>query len=294
MFKTPEIAAQITLLPVEMLGVDAAILFADILTLPSRMGFHIEFNGKEGPVIQNLIEGPLDIERVHNFDNLDFVKDTIAIVRHDLPDHIPLIGFAGSPFTVLCYLLEGGSSVSFAKTFHFAQKHSIAFHKLMQKLTTNTIDYLNLQKEAGIEVFQIFDTWAGILRPDDYTNWVLPYVKEIFAKVNLPSIYYVKNCGHLLEQMDKTGADFLSVCHTVVLGQNPILAKTKRGIQGNLFPGLLYANEKKLAKEVQAILSSAKKYKRYIFNLSHGILPDVEVNKVKLVVELVHKFKWKS
>ncbi len=291
MFTTPEIAAKVTCLPVEILGVDAAILFADILTLPSRMGFHIKFLNKEGPVIENLIQSHEDVERIHNFDNLDYVKDTISIVRHDLPENIPLIGFAGSPFTVLCYLLEGGSNVSFTKTFRFIQDHESAFHKLMKKLTVNTIDYLNLQKEAGIQAFQIFDTWAGILRAEDYQRLILPYAKEIFANIDLPSIYYVKNCCHLLELMDKTSANFLSVCHTVKLGENPVLKKTKKGVQGNLFPGLLYADEKILEKEVKTILTNAKKYQKYIFNLSHGILPDVEVEKVKFVVDLVHKFK---
>ncbi len=294
MFHTPEVAAKITCLPIDILGVDAAILFADILTLPSKMGFHIRFDNKEGPVIENPIKDVDDIKRMHNFSDLSFVKETIQNVNHDLPAHVPLIGFAGSPFTVLTYLIEGGSSVSYAKTFQFVSYHPAAFHQAMKILTKNTIDYLNLQKKAGIKAFQIFDTWAGILRPTDYAHFILPYIQDIFATVDLPSIYYVKNSNHLLPLMDKSKADFLSVDHTVVLGHHRTLAHTKKGVQGNLFNGLLYANKKTLTKEVHDVLQGARKHKRYIFNLSHGVFPDTNVNQLKTIVDLVHRFKWKT
>ena len=291
MFQHPEIASQVTLLPVDILGVDAAILFADILTLPSQMGFKINFSKKSGPIIFNPVETMGDLKKIHDFEGLPYLKKTIALANRRLPGHIPLVGFAGSPFTVLCYLMEAGSSTNLYKTFHFAVQESEAFHKLMRRLTQNTIAYLNFQKEAGIRVFQLFDTWAGILRPADYARWVLPYVREIFQKVDLPSIYYVKNSGPLLEWMDQCGADFLSVCHGVVLGHNRILKKTTRGIQGNLFNGLLYADDRTLRKETREILEAARQYKRYIFNLSHGVFPDTPVDKLKLVVETVHRFR---
>ena len=293
MFHDPELAAQITCLPVEILKVDAAILFADILTLPAAMGFQIEFTNKNGPVIRNPISRNSDISKVRDVDGLSYVNETIKIVNRKLPKDIPLIGFAGSPFTVLCYLIEGGASVNFNKLFNFIENENAAFHKLAKIITKNTIDYLNLQKEAGIKVFQVFDTWGGILRPTDYAHFVLPYLKEIFSSVELPSIYYLKNCNHLLSLMEHCGADFLSVCHTVVLGHNPILEKTTKGIQGNLFNGLLYSDDKTLGKEINDVLLGAKHYKKYIFNLSHGIFPDVEVEKVKFVVERVHQFNWR-
>ena len=164
----------------------------------------------------------------------------------------------------------------------------------MKKLTKNTIDYLHMQKDAGIKAFQIFDTWAGILRPADYGRWVLPYLREIFENVDLPSIYYLKNCHHLLALMDECKADFLSVCHTVVLAHNPILRKTKKGIQGNLYNHMLFADEKTLMREVNDVLEGAKYFPRYIFNLSHGILPETPVDKVRLVVEKVHEYAWKT
>ena len=165
-----------------------------------------------------------------------------------------------------------------------------AFSKLMDVLTENTVFYLDLQKKAGAELFQLFDTWAGILRPADYAHYCLPYVKSIFERVKMPSIYYVKNCSHVLPLMDQTKADFLSVCHTVVLGHQSTVEKTKKGIQGNLFTGMLYADPQTLKKEVNDVILGGVKHGRYIFNLSHGILPDMDVDQLKRVVEQVHEF----
>ncbi len=290
MFHRPEIAARVTCFPIETLGVDAAILFADILTLPAQMGFQIHFDKNNGPVILNPLRRIRDVRNVRDFADLSYVSETIKEVNQKLPLHVPLIGFAVSPFTVLCYLLEGGSSTSFTTTLRFMNEYPSAFQKLLTILTKNTIAYLNLQKNAGIKAFQLFDSWGGILRETDYADWVLPYVQKIFKNVDLPSIYYLKNSNHLLALMEKSGADFLSVCHTVVLGENPILKKTKKGIQGNLFNGLLYAERRVLAKEIQNLLKGARQYKKYIFNLSHGVFPDTDVETLKFIVERVHQW----
>ena len=293
MFRTPDVAARVTLLPVELLGVDAAILFADILTLPSAMGFKISFVDGKGPVVDNPIQSESDVKRVGDFDGLDHVAQTIKRVNAGLPADVPLIGFAGAPFTVASYLISGRGALGFPSAARFAIEHPQAFHALMAKLTHNTIAYLNLQKKAGIKVFQLFDTWGGVLRVDDYRTFVLPYVQEIFKKVDLPSIFYLKNCSHLLKCMERSGAQVLSVCETVTIGDNPTLNKTKKGIQGNLYNGLLYADDKILRQEVRKLLTAARKHhKKYIFNLNHGILPDVSVEKVRLVIEEVRRFKW--
>ncbi len=294
MFTTPELAATITSMPIASLGVDAAILFADILTLPSAMGFKIRFDTHHGPVIENPISKNFTEKDVYDFDNLSFLEAAIRLSKQKLPRDIPLLGFAGGPFTVLTYLLEGKISLQFPQIIKFIIEHNEEYHALMAKITKNTIRYLQLQKKAGIDAFQLFDTWAGVLRPSDYAQWVLPYVQEIFAVVDLPSIYYVKNCAHLLALMNKSKAEFLSVDHTVILGHNNVIAVTKKGIQGNLFNGLLYADKKVLREEVNDTLVGAKKHKRFIFNLSHGVLPDTDVEKLKYVVELVHKFPWKK
>lgn len=293
MFRDPQLAAQITLLPVDLLKVDAAILFADILTLPAAMGFNITFVDGKGPVIDNPITSEKDIDRVSDMKGLDYVQKTIRLVNKALPEDVPLIGFAGAPFTVASYLIKNSGSLAFPSAARFAIEHPQAFHRLMDKITANTIRYLNLQKEAGIKVFQLFDTWGGVLRDTEYRHFVLPYVKEIFKSVVLPSIYYLKNCAHLLKDMEQCGADFLSVCETVQIGKNEFLNKTRKGVQGNLLNGLLYADEKALRKEVRSLLMAAKKYhKKYIFNLNHGIFPDVPVERVKAVIEEVKAFKW--
>lgn len=288
MFKTPELAAEVTCMPIPVLGVDAAILFADILTLPSTMGFKITFDN--GPRILNPIEHAMDLERIHPFVAQDYLKTTIQMINQRLPEDIPLIGFAGSPFTVMVYLLAKEGVGDINHLLRFACTQTEGFNRFMEMLTQNTIDYLNFQKEAGIKAFQLFDTWAGNLRPADYARWVLPYVKKIFKEVDLPSIYFVKNCQHLLSLMDQTEVDFLSVCHTVVLGHQTTLERTKKGIQGNLFNGLLYADYDVLEREVKDVLMGGTKHPRYIFNLNHGVLPDIEVDKLKFVVEKVHEF----
>lgn len=291
MFDTPELAAEITCLPVSILGVDAAILFADILTLPAQMGFDICFDDRHGPVIGGTIATGLHHRAdIHDADDFSGVTKTIRLVNERLDAKVPLIGFAGSPFTVLTYLVEGGSSVNFSRTLRFINEHPVHFEAWMELLTQNTIRYLNAQKEAGVAAFQLFDSWAGILRPADFARWVLPFARRIFGEVDLPSIYFLRNCAHLLALMDQSGADFLSVDHTVVLGHHTIIEKTKKGIQGNLFNGLLYADDATLEKETRDVLVGGVKHGRYIFNLSHGVFPDVKVDTLKRIVEQVHAF----
>jgi uroporphyrinogen decarboxylase len=281
MFRDSDTAAEITLQPISFLKVDAAIMFADILTLPAAMGFKIDYIDGKGPVIDNPITTATDINRIHDFDDLNYIKEIITKVNKALPEHIPLIGFAGSPFTVLTYLMD--------KPLKLAYTDPKSYHRFMKILTDNTVVYLNLQRQAGIKAFQLFDTWAGTLRADDYKTFVLPYVQQIFKAVDLPSIYYLKNSAHLTNLMNQSGSDFLSVCEMIDIGK----FITSSGIQGNLFNGLLYADDKTLLAETQRLLKSAKKnHKRYIFNLSHGIMPDVDPAKLKLIVEEVHKFKW--
>jgi uroporphyrinogen decarboxylase len=294
MFRNPELASEITCLPVDILGVDAAILFADILTLPSHMGFHIRFDDPNGPRLDNLIDKEGSLKNVRDFEGPSYIAETIRLSRERLPKDIPLIGFAGSPFTVLTYLIEGRSSVNLTRSLRFVCGPNDAFHQWMNLLTDNTIRYLHLQKEAGIQVFQLFDTWAGILRPADYARGVLPYVRRIFKAVDLPAIYFVRNCAHLLALMDQCEADFLSVDHTVVLGHPRVIEMTRKGIQGNLFNGLLYADYPALQKEVNDVLIGGQKHGRHIFNLSHGVFPDTDPDKLKFIVDQVHAFDGKN
>ncbi|HLF17841.1 MAG TPA: uroporphyrinogen decarboxylase [Candidatus Omnitrophota bacterium] len=290
MFRTPDLACEITCQPVKALHVDAAILFADILTLPALMGVNVRFDNNNGPVIEQNV----GVDSLRDLEHAEHVQETIRQIKGKLSRDIPLIGFAGSPFTVLAYLLEKKSFLTLHQTVKLIEENEEMYKKWMEKLTRNTIKYIHYQIEAGADVIQIFDTWAGTLRATDYAHWVLPYVQRIFEDISVPSIYYVKNCRHLLALMDKTKADFLSVCHTVVLGHHSVLEKTKKGIQGNLYNGLLYADPKRVEREVKDVLMGGKKHDRYIFNLNHGILPDVQPDQLKRIVEQVHRFPWTS
>jgi len=280
LFRNPEIAGAITLQPLEILRVDAAILFADIMTMPSGMGFHIDFVDGKGPVIQNPLRHGSDLQRIGKFSGLEHVNRTIQLINAVLPPSIPLIGFAGSPYTVLTYLCPRHNHLMF--------EDPKSFHAFMALLTDNTIAYLKQQQKAGIRAFQLFDTWAGSLRREEYEAFVLPYVQKVFKSVKLPSIYYLKNCAHLFDLMEKSGAQMLSVCETV-----DVSIKTSKGIQGNLLNTMLYAPPEALMTEVARLLKTAKKHHRkYIFNLNHGVLPDTDPLKLKSVVDAVHKFKW--
>lgn len=293
MFNSPEIASQVTCQPVGLLNVDAAILFADILTLPAKMGFKIHFDPKHGPVIDNPINAASDLRQIHRCDDLSNVEKTIKLILPRLPKDVPLIGFAGAPFTVACYLLEGRSKDGFHKAVQFSQSQPKAFAKLMSLLTKNTITYLKMQKKAGIRALQLFDTWGGILSHQEFKQWDLPYVQEIFDAVDLPSIYYLKNSAHVTDLMVRSGADVLSVCEKVNLAKNPVLQKSRKGVQGNLHNELLYADYDVLEAEILKLLKTAKKYyKKYIFNLSHGVLPDMQMEKLRFTAQIVHGFKW--
>ena len=281
LFRDPEIAGAITLQPLEILEVDAAILFADIMTMPSGMGFNIDFIDGKGPVVQNPIRWSGDLQRLGKFSGLEHVTRTITLINAVLPSSISLIGFAGSPYTVLTYLCP--------KHNHLMFEDHKTFHQFMELLTANTIAYLKQQEKAGIKAFQLFDTWAGHLRREEYVEFVLPYVQKIFKAIKVPSIYYLKNCAHLFDLMDKSGADMLSVCETVDIAE----LRTSKGIQGNLLNTMLYAPQEELMAEVKRLLTAAKKHhKKYIFNLNHGVMPDVDPLKLKAVVEAVHAFKW--
>jgi len=285
MFNTPELAAEITCLPVKQIGVDAAILFADILTLPKAMGAKLSFDNQKGPIVEKINQS----NQLHDIDDHPQISRTIKLIRQNLDEHIALIGFAGSPFTVLTYLIEGGSSHNFFQTLRLMHDNKDEYFLLMEKLTQNTITYLNIQKHSGIQLFQLFDTWAGILRTDEYETMVLPFIQKIFDQVDLPSIYFVRNTINLLPILGKVNVDILSVDHTLCIN-HPKLLEYEQGVQGNLYNGLLYAKDTVLIEEVKNILNQSLDQNKFIFNLNHGVFPDVDPNKLKLIVETVHQF----
>jgi uroporphyrinogen decarboxylase len=281
LFRNPEIAGAITLQPVELIGVDAAILFADIMTMPSGMGFDIDFVDGKGPVTKNPIMYGSQLQKLGKFTGVEHITKTIKLINNVIPSSVPLIGFAGSPYTVLTYLCPRHNRLMWEDPKNF--------HKFMTLLTNNTILYLKQQKDAGIKAFQLFDTWGGSLRRSEYEEFVLPYVQKIFKAINLPSIYYLKNSAHLFDLMEESGAQVLSVCETIDIAK----VKTKKGIQGNLLNQMLFAPQDVINAEVNRLLKAAKKnHRKYIFNLNHGVLPETDPLKLQAVVEAVHKFKW--
>jgi uroporphyrinogen decarboxylase len=290
--KTPELAAQVTLQPIQRFPLDAAIIFADILLLLEPLGLHLEFAKGEGPVIHNAISSAADVSNLRSFDvkkELGFVIDAIRIAVSALKN-IPLIGFAGAPFTVASYAIEGGHSRHFLKTKQFIYKYPDAWHELMEKISTMTFAYLQAQSEAGASALQMFDSWVGVLGSEDYKNFVLPYSKKVLTGHSVPVIHFSTGTTSYLDLICEAGGDVISVDWRIDLKR----ARTQigsRAIQGNLDPAHLLMPSEILRAEVRKILSAAGGKPGHIFNLGHGVFPETPVENVQLVVEEVHSWK---
>ncbi|HEB75997.1 MAG TPA: uroporphyrinogen decarboxylase, partial [Nitrospirae bacterium] len=262
--KTPELAAEVTLQPVDILGVDAAILFSDILIPLEAMGMKLRFYEKKGPVLGNPVREAKDVERLRipePAESVPFVLETIRILRSALSGKVPLIGFAGAPFTLATYMIEGGGSKNFANTKALMYRDPEVFHALMRKITDTTIAYLSSQVEAGAHAVQLFDSWAGALAPDDYRAFSLPYVKEAvraLRPLGVPVIYFVNNCGGLLEQARTSGADVIGIDWRVDIGKAVKRLGTKVSVQGNLDPCALFSSEEVLRSKAGDILKKGR------------------------------------
>lgn len=293
--KTPELAAKVTLQPVDMLGVDAAILFSDILIPVEAMGMVLEFSEKKGPRLSEPIRNRTLVEKLVvplPEDDLDFVLETIKILRRELEDKVPLIGFSGAPFTLATYMIEGGSSKNFLNTKRMMFESPTLFNDLMEKITATVVSYLRAQIKAGAQVVQLFDTWAGILSPDDYRTYALPYVKKAITKLKnqgVPVIYFVNDCSSLLKDIKKSGADVIGIDWRIDIGEAVKRIGKKHVVQGNLDPCALFLPKEQLRKRVGDILAKAEPSKGHIFNLGHGILPETPVEAVIAMVKAVHE-----
>jgi uroporphyrinogen decarboxylase len=289
--KTPELAAGVTLQPIRRFGFDAAIIFADILLPLEPLGLKLEFTKGEGPVIHNAISDHSDIEKLQVFDakdKLSFVLEAIKIAVKELRT-TPLIGFAGAPFTVASYAIEGGYSRHFLKTKQLMYQHPQAWHSLMRKLATVTQDYLQRQSEAGASAIQLFDSWVGVLSPEDYREYVLPYSKRILSSIPVPTIHFSTGTAAYLELICEAGGNVISVDWRIEINK----ARKQigeRAIQGNLDPVHLLMPRKNLLKEVRELLSKAGEKRGYIFNLGHGVLPQTPIENVEALVQEVHSW----
>ena len=291
----PELAAEVTLQPVRALGVDAAILFADILLPLMPMGIRLEFAKGEGPIIHNPIGSRADVEALRAIDPCDelrHVLDAVKLVRRELDGQTPLIGFAGAPFTLASYLIEGGSSRSFVKTKQLMYRDPPTWHLLMSKLAQVIAAYLVAQIDAGAQAVQLFDSWVGALSPDDYRQYVLPYSQKILQAVketDAPSIHFGTDTATLLPLLKEAGGDVIGLDWRIGLDRGWESIGLDRAVQGNLDPAALFAPRDELERRVKIILQQANNRPGHIFNLGHGILPDTLVENVKAVVEIVHE-----
>lgn len=297
--KTPELAAEVTLQPVEILGVDAAILFSDILIPVEAMGMSLEFPEKYGPTLSEPIRNKSAVDRLivpDTEDDTPFIIETIKILREKLKNKVPLIGFSGAPFTLATYMIEGGSSKNFIHTKKMMFQNNRLFNYLMDKLTLTVISYLSAQIRAGVQAVQIFDTWAGVLTPFDYKEAVLPYVKKAISelkKEGVPIIYFANDCAGKLKEIRKSGADVIGIDWKIDIGDAIKNLGKKVVVQGNLDPCALFLSREEIEERVKDILWKGEAAKGHIFNLGHGILPETPVENAIALVEAVHKYSHK-
>lgn len=294
--RTPELAVEVTLQPIEAFGFDAAIIFADILLPIVPMGLELEFIKGEGPVIHNPVRSPADISALKTYDpaeNLSATIDAISQVRERLPESVPLIGFAGAPFTLASYMIEGGSSRNYqkAKGLMFSQPEE--FHRLLGKVAEMTIRYLRAQVEAGAQTVQLFDSWAGALSPSDYREFVQPHSRTVLTALSdsgVPTIHFGTGNPSLIEDMRDAGGDVIGVDWRVGLDSAWERIGHDRAIQGNLDPISLFAPEPVLRQRVRDVLDRAKGRPGHIFNLGHGILPGTPTQSVEIVLDTVRSY----
>jgi len=293
--KTPELAAEVTIQPVDILGVDAAILFSDILIPVEAMGMQLVFSDKDGPVLSEPIRNKSAIDRLIIPDaevDMPFILESIKILREKLKNKVPLIGFSGAPFTLATYMIEGGGSRHFLQTKKMMFQNKRLFDYLMEKLTATLILYLSAQVKAGAQALQIFDTWAGMLSPIDYKNIALPYVKKIISELKregLPVIYFVNNCAGILHEVKKSGADVVGIDWRVDIADAIKKLGRKMIVQGNLDPCALFLSEEDIEERVKDILWKGEVARGHVFNLGHGVLPETPVKNVIALVEAVHR-----
>lgn len=293
--QTPELACQITLQPVDIIGVDAAILFSDILVVPQAMGLEVQLIESRGPVLPNPIQTAADLQRIRVPDvneTLQYVFDAIALIKRELNGRVPLIGFAGAPWTLLCYMVQGKGSKTFDEAKAFCYTQPELAHRLLQMITDTTIAYLKGQVAAGADTVQIFDSWGGLLGPDDFENISLKYIRQIVTalKDEVPVIIFAKGAWHSLDRMAATGAHGLGIdwCITAPLARK--FAGNKITLQGNFDPAKLLSPVPVIQKEVKEMLD-AFGHGQYIANLGHGILPNVPVDHAKAFVDTVKEYR---
>ncbi len=293
--RTPELACEVTLQPLRRFALDAAIIFSDILVIPDAMGLGLQMEESVGPVFQRPITSADAIAKLgvpDPQDDLGYVLDAVRTTRQALDNSIPLIGFSGSPWTLAVYMIEGRSKTDFSKARSFAQTNSTAIHDLLDVLTRSVIDYLTAKADAGASALMIFDTWGGILNSVQYEKLSLKYMNQIvhqlkFRLPNVPIILFTKGGGQWVESIAQSGCDAIGLDWTVDIGEVRTLLHDQVALQGNLDPDTLKLSDEQIVQATDKVLSSYGPGSGHIFNLGHGIKPDINPDKVEVLVESV-------
>jgi uroporphyrinogen decarboxylase len=296
----PELACEVTLQPLRRFDFDAAILFSDILTIPDAMGLGLHFTEGEGPKFHHPLRTAADIEKLPIPDpelELGYVMDAVRLIRKNLAGSVPLIGFSGSPWTLATYMVEGGSSKSFHRVKGLMYEQPKVMHTLLDKLAQSVASYLNAQIAAGAQAVMLFDTWGGVLSTEDYAQFSLYYAKQIRSLLNtnvngqqIPTILFSKGCGQWLEAMTDAGYDALGLDWQTDIANARTRVGHQVALQGNMDPIALYAQPEIITEKVKTILHKYGQGSGHVFNLGHGILPDINPEHVKAMVDAVHQY----
>lgn len=293
--KTPALAAEVTITAAEILGVDAAIIFADLLLPLEVMGLPFEFQAGEGPVVERPVREAADVKalRTDRAADLGYVAESIRRVVKHFEDQLPVIGFCGAPFTLASYMIEGGGSRHYVETKKMMYRSPQLWNELMGKLVRVLAEYTTEQIRAGADVVQVFDSWAGSLSVEDYRQYVLPHSRALIQELKrtgAPVIYFGTDTATLLTAMQETGADVIGLDWRIPLDEGWKMLRHRCAVQGNMDPVLLFADKRLVRQRAQAILQQANSRPGHVFNLGHGILPETPVENVKALVEEVHAF----
>ncbi|MFK7794122.1 MAG: uroporphyrinogen decarboxylase [Gammaproteobacteria bacterium] len=298
--KTPELACEVTMQPLERFELDAAILFSDILTIPDAMGLGLEFKEGDGPTFSNPVRSRSDIDKLSVPDptgELRYVTDAVSLIRKELDGRVPLIGFSGSPWTLATYMVEGGSSKDFSKVKGMLYDRPEDMQKLLDILSDSVATYLNAQIEAGAQAVMIFDTWGGALTPEDYRQFSLSSMTRIVEQLHrsydgstIPVTLFSKGANHSLADLANSGANGVGLDWTINIGDARRIVGNKVALQGNLDPSILYSSEDSIKQHARKVLDDYGQNTGHIFNLGHGIHPAIQPEKVKALVDYVHQY----
>lgn len=288
--KNPELACEVTVQPVDILGVDAAIIFSDILVIPEAMGLPYQMIEAKGPNFENTIKEQKDIDalRIADAGDLDYVIQAIRLTKQALNNRVPLIGFAGAPWTLMAYMVEGSGSKTFSQAKKFLYQYPQLAHQLLDKIAQSTINYLKGQVAAGADMIQIFDSWAGVLGPDQYREFSLQYISRICDAIEplVPVTVFAKDAHFALADMAKLNCNTIGLDWTINPQDARIIIGHEKTLQGNADPCMLYADEKTIEAEARKMIAAFGK-QRYIANLGHGLYPDTDKNRVKYFVDCI-------